>query len=476
MAKNKNEIESRKAEIVENSSKLGLISKPEQYFDLKSGEFMSYKFMIDINTKLKLIFIEKIGFYIFTNRYWKHVEEGFISKIIHSSLQKHSKTRHISEVIKLFKSHVYHPIDVLNKNRNRIVLKNGTLDISDWSNPIYYENEYFIEDYCTIYFNFNYNPDAVHPNFQKYLDSTFEGHPEEILTIQEMFGYCLTTSVKFEKIFILYGEGGTGKSILINTLKTMLTEINYTSTPMSLLDRSFSRAGLKDKLLNFATEETSKALKDSVSAWLKAISSGDPIEAQFKNKDSFNFEPFCKLVFAMNDLPSIANFDEALQRRFIVIKFNKKFRGNDIDLSLKEGKLHSEMDGIFQWALAGLKRLAEQNKFTCSKQSLDMVNTYRLESNNAERFASELIEASTSENYISANELYKRYVDYCKRNMETPFKNPEFSKIVRRRFGLNESREQKKVTINGKPSVIDVFKGIQYKDHSGKVINLNQCI
>jgi len=347
----------------------------------------------------------------------------------------------------------------INKNRNKIVLTNGTLDISNWENPIFYKEEYFRNDYTTINFNYLYDIEAQCPEFDNYILSTFEENSENIKTIQEMFGYCLTSSTKHEKIFFLYGEGGTGKSVLIDTIKTFVTDINYSSIPMSLLDKSFLRAGLKDKILNFSTEECSRLVKDSAVTWIKAISSGDPIEAQFKNKDTFNFKPFCKLVFAMNDLPQIENFDDALQRRFIIIPFKKKFRGDEIDLDLKEGKLHKEMSGILNFALLGLKRLAEQKDFTYSQESKEILENYRLESNHAERFADIYLESGESDSYLKVKDVYNKYLELCKDNNEKPFKNSDFTKIVKRKFNLPEGRKQKK--IDNKPE--DIYEGLIYR-------------
>lgn len=455
-------VKTNNAEIVTNS----YIKNAAMYFD-KHDNFDSYLFMKELLNKLNIIYIEKIGFYIFNNRYWQSVEEGFISKIIHKGLEKFAKPKYVSEVLKSIKNEVYRPLEILNKNRSRIVLKNGTLDLSQWESPYFYDNEYFLEDYSTIYLDYNYDIKAVYPKFQRYLDSTFVGYPDDVKTVQEMFGYCLTTSTKFEKIFILYGEGGTGKSVLIDTLKKLVTEKNYCSIPMSLLDKSFLRAGLKDKTLNLATEESSKTMRETVTAWIKAISSGDPIEAQFKNKDTFNFNPFCKLVFAMNNLPQFENFDEALKRRMIIIKFNHKFRGDNIDLELKEGKLYKEMDGILLWALEGLKRLAKQKSFTYSQQAIECVENYRLESNHAERFAHEYLDVGEPESFIKVKDAYKKYCDVCKANNEKPFKNPEFCTIIKRKYNLPEKREQKKIKQNNGSFITeDVFKTLLFKDSS----------
>lgn len=415
----------------------------------------STRYILDL---YDIVHTPKQGYFLFNEKYWGKVDDNYLAQMIAKEMDLISKPYYTDQILKQISHKNYINLAQINSNRKSIVLSNGTLDISDWKNPKFHKGEYFREDYSTIYFDYPYDIKAKSPNFDKYLSSTFEDNPENIKTVQEMFGYCLTTSTKHEKIFLLYGEGGSGKSVLIDTLKTLVTNENYASVPMSLLDKSFSRAGLKDKILNFSTEECSRLVKDSAINWLKAISSGDSIEAQFKGKDGFNFEPFCKLVFAMNDLPNIENFDDALQRRFVIIHFNKKFRGDEVDLDLKEGKLHNEMSGILQFALEGLKRLAEQRDFTYSQESKDMLDEYRLESNNAERFSHYFLDADI-ESYLKVKDVYDKYVKYCQENYEKALKNAEFKKIVKRKFGFEEARKQKK--INGKPE--EVYEGLAYR-------------
>lgn len=410
-----------------------------------------------------IIHTPKQGYFLFNKKYWRNVEENYIAQYINYEMDILSKPYYTDQILKQIRHKRHVGFTELNKDRNKMILSNGTLDISDWKNPIFKEYTFFRDDYSTIHFDFLYDVHAKCPEFNKYLASTFEDNLEGIKVVQEMFGYCLTTSTKQEKIFLFYGEGGSGKSVLIDTLKILVSDENYASVPMSLLDKSFLRAGLVNKILNFSTEECSRLVKDSAINWLKAISSGDPIEAQFKMKDSFSFKPFCKLVFAMNDLPQIENFDDALQRRFVIVQFKKKFRGDEIDLELKEGKLHNEMNGILQFALKGLMRLAQQKDFSCSQESKEMLENFRLESNHAERYASLFLEKGGEDSTcLKVKDVYKRYVDYCIENRENYFKNSEFCKIVKRKFGLPEGRKQRK--IDG--STEDIFEGLSFKTHN----------
>jgi len=437
----------------------------DKYFD-NEGNFDVNKASDEILSIYNIIFVPKQGHFMFNAKFWINVEKNYIAQLITAEMKEYSKPFYTKQIIEHIEHKKYIELRYINSNRNRLILNNGTLDLSDWKDIKFYENKYFPEDYSTIHYDWSYDPSAKCPEFMKYLDSTFKGFEENINIVQEMFGYCLTTSVRFEKIFIFYGEGSTGKSVLIDTLKTLIGEANYGTVPMSLLSKSFLRASLKDKVINISTEENNSMIKDT--AWIKVISSGDPTEAQFKCKDTFNFNPFCKLVYAMNDLPQIENFDKALRRRFLIIPFNNIFQGKDIDLSLKDGKLHTEMEGIMQFALEGLKRLAEQEEFSHSNSSLEQLENYSMDSNHAERFADTYLIDGDIDNFLITNEIYKLYCDFCKIQNDKPFKSSEFCRIIKRKFGLPEKRKQKKIN----NQVEDIFEGLKFKDCTNESENV----
>lgn len=380
------------------------------------------------------------GFFLYNEKYWENVKDEKVGQFISYEMEMIATPYYIEQIIKQIKYKRYLDYSSINNNRNRLVLKNGTLDISDWENPIFQEGVFHRDNFSTIQLNCNYNEEARPQEFIKYLDTTFSDDKNLQRIVGEMFGYCLTTSIKFEKVFILFGEGGTGKSVLIDTLKTLITDRNCSGIRMSQLSQSFLRSQLKDKLLNIATEEENKLIKDT--SMIKAIASGDPCEGQFKYKDSFIFHPFCKLVFAMNDLPPIQDFDEAIRRRFIIIPFINKFNEETKDISFKEGKLHteSEMDGIFQFALLGLKRLGKHKKFTYSEKCEILLDEYQSNCNPIEQFLNDNIIVN-HDSYIISKQLYKFYCQHCEEVGEKPVRDIDFAKHVRKKFNIDKERK-----------------------------------
>jgi len=199
--------------------------------------------------------------------------------------------------------------------------------------------------------------------------------------------------------------------------------------PMGKLESEFHRASLYNKLLNISSELEINELMGS--GYFKSIASGDTIDAAFKFRDSFSFTPYARLIFAMNDLPKSRDRSHGYYRRFLIVPFNKEFKGSQADRTLGK-KLILELDGIFNWALAGLKRLFEQDHFTKSKVLDDMLKQYKRDNNPVISFLEDhcIINPNLS---IEKNKIYETYKDdFCKNNGYKSFGNSQFFKELKR--------------------------------------------
>ena len=415
----------------------------EKYFDDETEAFDVYKCVTGILEEYKIIYADGMGFYIFNEKYWEIIGDVFVSNIILEELGPLYIPRYVRDTMDGLRSKNPIKIGDLNRNRNRIVLSNGTLDISDRTNHIFYDGEFFKEDYATIQIGCNYNTNAQSPMFQEYINEVLYNDPELIQLMQEFFGYCLTTSTKYEKAFILLGEGSTGKSVLIDTLKELVCEQNYSCVPLSQLNDDKYTAQLKDKLLNYSTEEEDKPIKD-VSKF-KQLVSGDQIQARFLYSNPITYKPFAKLIFAMNALPEMSNFDGAIQRRLVIIPFNRKFEDHEKDFELKEGKLYKELDGILNWALEGLKSLTSRDKtanqgFITPKVCQDLLSQYKNDCNPIDQFLNDHVIVENGSDVRSVP-LYESYREFCKSIGIPADSDIKFVKMVKTKYKIDKARK-----------------------------------
>ena len=92
---------------------------------------------------------------------------------------------------------------------------------------------------------------------------------------------------------------------------------------------------------------------------------------QFERKfeQPFTYRPFAKLVFAVNDLPDVSDTSHGFARRVVLIPFNQVFTNTASSSSAKRlkadldilKKITPEMEGIFAFAVEGLKRLTKND-------------------------------------------------------------------------------------------------------------------
>ncbi len=85
-----------------------------------------------------------------------------------------------------------------NKNNRFINLKNGLFDLKEYK--IVAHTPEFLS---TVQLPILYDENVECPKFIKFLHKIFEDDEERIKLIQQLFGYCLTSSTKAQKAFIL---------------------------------------------------------------------------------------------------------------------------------------------------------------------------------------------------------------------------------------------------------------------------------
>ena len=113
------------------------------------------------------------------------------------------------------------------------------------ANGTYFLNGTFTEDktYCNNRMKVKYNPNAPQP--QRWLHFLSELLvPEDIPTLQEYLGYCLIPSTKGQKMLMLIGKGGEGKSRIGLVMRAILGD------SMNTISSLFSRSARLNRLFS----------------------------------------------------------------------------------------------------------------------------------------------------------------------------------------------------------------------------------
>lgn len=385
-----------------------------------------------ISQKYTLICVDTKTYYIYHNGVYFPLNYHRLTAMMYKTLMSVSNIWNtgLEENYTRALEHYCQYDGLLNPLKNLINLKNCMFDthsfVASPHNPKYYS---------TIQLAVNYDENAICPEFMNFLKSVFADDDEIISVIQEIMGYCLTADTKAQCFFIFYGSGANGKSVLCNTIKKLVGKNNYSAVPISDLNHSFSRADLQNKMLNISTENESSNGKPYNSQYIKAISGGDEIKAEFKGKDVFSFAPFCKLIFAVNTLPNFNDKTYGFLRRIKIIPFTQNFSIDDgtADIHLEE-KLEKELSGIFNWAVKGLKRLRDNNyKFSYSSAMQSELQKYNELINPYVAFWDECILYTPDNDNVktSKKHLYEAFQHWCLKNNHI-----NSSKVTARKFWI----------------------------------------
>ncbi len=171
--------------------------------------------------------------------------------------------------------------------------------------------------------------------------------------LQQIAGYCLTGDTREHALFFIYGPGGNGKSVFLNTLNGILADYAETAVMDAFAASAHDKHSTDIAMLRGA-RLVSVSETEEGRAWaetrVKQLTGGDKVTARFMRQDNFTFTPRFKLVIVGNHKPVLTNVDDAAKRRFNIIPFTRKPPRPDQQL---EEKLKAEWPGILRWMIEG---------------------------------------------------------------------------------------------------------------------------
>ena len=275
-----------------------------------------------------------------------------------------------------------------------------------------------------------YRPDALEPILWfRFLRDLL--YPEDIPTLQEFLGYCLIPSNKGQRMMIIKGSGGEGKSQIGAMLGSIFGTNMKDGSIGKISEDRFARADLEHILLCVDDDMQMDALRKT--NYVKSIVTAQgKIDLERKRTQSYQGWMFARLLaFSNGDLQALYDRSDGFYRRQLVLATKGKSAGRVDDPDLAE-KLKAEAEGIFLWAFVGLQRLVANNfKFTESDRIKENREAVKRDNNNIFSFLESdgyiRLKADAS---ISSKDLYSIYRMWCDENNLTPLKSRSFSDAV----------------------------------------------
>ena len=199
------------------------------------------------------------------------------------------------------------------------------------------------------------------PVWDKFLSDVFSNDVEMIEFIQRMGGYCLTGSIKEQKLFFFHGGGANGKSVLLDVLRNIAGRYSHNLPAEALMTSRHEGhptmfASLHGKRLAISSEIEESA--HWAESRIKSLTGDETLTARYMRQDFFTFAISHKHVIAGNFKPRLKGDDFAMVRRMVLIPFNRKFEGAERDDNLPH-KLKREYQGIMAWFVEGARKWAQ---------------------------------------------------------------------------------------------------------------------
>jgi putative DNA primase/helicase len=277
-----------------------------------------------------------------------------------------------------------------------------------------------------------YDAKATCPAWETQIVQTFPSDAVEAGVAWQVLA-ALMVPIPLQKALMLVGAGGNGKSVFLNAVTAFLGKTNVSTVPLQKLENDrFACATVFGRLANICADLSSASLRTTNT--FKLITGGDEIYAERKQEHPFCFYPFCKLVFAANTIPTCREADEAYFDRWIILPFDRRFRGakgeRRSDELFRELTSPQELSGALNRALEYLPHVLK-NGITVTESMQDKLLTLRQNANPVEFWLKEC--AKIGWEWCTATKaLHDSYTSYAKANNQPPFSIGIFAKEVNR--------------------------------------------
>ena len=261
---------------------------------------------------------------------------------------------------------------------------------------------------------FRYVPDAKPPElFLKMLEN-FWGHTEDYEERVQMLREAIAATIfgigpSLGRAVCLYGPGGSGKSQLLDVMTFLVPENARCAIPPNLWDEQYMMSEFIGKLLNICGELPERKLIDG--QVFKGTVTGDPVNAQRKFQNTFQFRPEAIHWFSSNNLPKSRDTSRGFNRRWLFIEFDKIVPKDQIVLDIGKKIGQTEIEQVAAWAIGAVTGLLSRNTYTEAISHKRISDDMALQNSNIRQFFKSVVQFQEGSE-ISEDALFEKYFTY----------------------------------------------------------------
>jgi putative DNA primase/helicase len=221
---------------------------------------------------------------------------------------------------------------------------------------------------------FDFDPEAARPvEWLRFLGELWSGDQESIDTLQEWFGYTMTTDTRQQKILLLLGPKRSGKGTIARVWRVLIGPNNVVRPTLGSLATNFGLSPLLVKSVAVISDARITGRSDEVIVVerLLSISGEDAQTIDRKYRESHTVKLPTRFVILSNELPRLKDNSGALTGRLILLRLNRSWFGRE-DQNLFD-RLRCELPGILLWAIEGWRRLQARGRFIQPASGVELV-------------------------------------------------------------------------------------------------------
>lgn len=233
--------------------------------------------------------------------------------------------------------------------------QNGTLDLRTGA-----LREHRRDDLITKVAAVPYDPDAYCETLGRFVGRILPGAELQAF-VQRAAGYSLIGDPREEVLFFAYGPPASGKSTLLEAIRSTLGEYAATADFETFLQRRDSGGPRPDIArlagARFVASTEVDDGKQLASGLVKTLVGRDTITARQLYSKEFEFRPSFTLWLAANDEPRVSESDGALWRRILQVPFDQSIPEGERDPDVKATLASPDRSGsaVLAWMVQGLR-------------------------------------------------------------------------------------------------------------------------
>ena len=292
--------------------------------------------------------------------------------------------------------------ELLDRDPWLLNVRNGVVDLRDGS-----LREHRADDLMTRLVDVDYRPEASSEVWRRVLAAIVPDASVQAF-LGRWFGYCLTGWVREQAFVVHWGDGGNGKSTVLDVMARTMGDYAGVAAPglVAGADKSERHpteiAALKGRRMVTAHESREGvALRED---FVKQATGDDRLTARYMREDFFEFAPTHKIQLLTNHKPVIKGQDGGIWRRVLLVEYGVVFGDEE---AVREGRATAERDmrvgellgreevleGVLAWRVQGAVAWAREG-LRPPEVVLDASARYRGESDRIRQFVEECCEVA----------------------------------------------------------------------------------